>query len=127
MPRGSVLGACCRVVSGTTWPAPTARVSGQLAPVLSALTAAKNPHGVLWWLQHSPNARLLAEVAASGESLSHDLLDDLPPSPIEYYVRQILVLSRPAFSGQGIAAISRGFLPVKVLVQNFLRCPVPKR
>ena len=70
---------------------PDGQVSGQLAPVLSALTAAKNPHGVLWWLQHSPNARLLAELAASGEPLSHDLLDDLPPSPTEYYVRQILV------------------------------------
>jgi hypothetical protein len=46
---------------------------------------------VVWWLKRSPNAQLLAELAASGEALSHDLLDDLPPSPAEYYVRQILI------------------------------------
>jgi hypothetical protein len=70
---------------------PDGRVPGQLTPVLRALTAAKNLRWVLWWLKRSPNAQLLAELAASGETLSHDLLDDLPPSPTEYYVRQILV------------------------------------
>lgn len=70
---------------------PDGQVAAQLTPVLHALTAAKNPHGVLWWLKRSPNAQLLAELAASGETLSHDLLDDLPPSPTEYYVRQILI------------------------------------
>jgi len=70
---------------------PDGQVPEQLTPVLQALATAKNPHGVLWWLKRSPNARLLADLAASGEALSHDLLDDLPPGPTEYYVRQILV------------------------------------
>ena len=35
-----------------------------------------------------------------------------------------LDLSCPAFSGQGIAVNSRGFLPFQVLVQGFLRSPV---
>ena len=70
---------------------PGGEVPGQLAPVVQALAAARNPRGVLQWLKRSPNARLLAGLAASGEALSHDVLDDLPPGPGEYYVRQILV------------------------------------
>ncbi len=70
---------------------PGGEVPGQLAPVVQALAAAGNPRGMLQWLKRSPNARLLAGLAASGEALSHDLLDDLPPGPGEYYVRQVLV------------------------------------
>jgi hypothetical protein len=35
-----------------------------------------------------------------------------------------LKVSCPAFSGQGISVNSRGFLPVQVLVHDFLRSPV---
>ncbi|MFJ2793961.1 hypothetical protein ACIPDW_25250 [Streptomyces sp. NPDC087290] len=52
---------------------------------------AGNPRGVLCWLRRSPNARLLGELAASGTPISHDLLDELPPSRYEHYVRQTLV------------------------------------
>ncbi|MFE5872543.1 hypothetical protein ACFQ6V_28350 [Streptomyces roseifaciens] len=46
---------------------------------------------MLCWLQRSPNAKLLGELAAAGRPLSHDLLDELPPSRYEHYVRQTLV------------------------------------
>lgn len=46
---------------------------------------------MLCWLLRSPNARLLSELAATGQTLSHDLLDMLPPSRTENYVRRVLV------------------------------------
>ncbi len=70
---------------------PGGQVPGQLRPLLDALAGAGNPRGVPCWLKRSPNARLLAELAAAGQPLSHDLLDELPPSRYEHYVRQALV------------------------------------
>lgn len=66
-------------------------MSAQLKPVADALSGAENARGVLCWLRRSPNAQLLGELAASGRTLSHDLLDELPPSRYEHYVRQTLV------------------------------------
>ncbi|WP_326830041.1 hypothetical protein OIE13_12625 [Streptosporangium sp. NBC_01810] len=70
---------------------PDGQVSCQLRPLQDALAAANDPRGVLCWLRRSPNAHLLGELAASGKPLSHDLLDELPPSRYEHYVRQTLV------------------------------------
>lgn len=70
---------------------PDGQVPSQLRPLRDALAAAGNPRGILCWLRRSPNARLLGELAASGKPLSHDLLDELPPSRHEHYVRQALV------------------------------------
>jgi len=70
---------------------PDGQVSSQLRPLLGALAGADSPRGVLCWLQRSPNAQLLGELAAAGQPLSHDLLDELPPSRYEHYVRQALV------------------------------------
>ncbi|WP_439678454.1 XRE family transcriptional regulator [Embleya sp. MST-111070] len=70
---------------------PDGHVSAQLQPLRDALAAADDARGVLCWLRRSPNARLLGELAATGRPLSHDLLDELPPSRYEHYVRQTLV------------------------------------
>lgn len=70
---------------------PDDHVSGQLRPVLDSLAAAEDARAVLCWLKRSPNAKLLGELAAAGRPLSHDLLDELPPSRYEHYVRQTLV------------------------------------
>ncbi|MBT2480044.1 hypothetical protein [Streptomyces sp. ISL-94] len=66
-------------------------MSAQLKPVAKALGGAENARGVLSWLRRSPNAHLLGELAASGRTLTHDLLDELPPSRYEHYIRQTLV------------------------------------
>src|SRR5664280_1348040 len=66
-------------------------VSAQLRPLLEALARTEDARGVLCWLKRSPNARLLADLAAAGRPLSHDLLDELPPSRYLHYVRQTLV------------------------------------
>ncbi|MFE5657747.1 hypothetical protein ACFQ9H_16380 [Streptomyces sp. NPDC056517] len=70
---------------------PDGQVPEQLRPLLDALANADAPRGVLCWLRRSPNAQLLGELAASGRTLGHDLLDELPPSRYEHYVRQTLV------------------------------------
>ena len=67
------------------------QVPSRLRPLRDALGAAGAPRGVLCWLRRSPNARLLGELAVSGKPLTHDLLDELPPSRYEHYVRQALV------------------------------------
>lgn len=70
---------------------PDGTVSPQLQPVHQALAAAQRPRGLIFWLARSPHATLLAQLAATGEPLSHERLDELPPGRHEYYVRQLLV------------------------------------
>lgn len=70
---------------------PDGRISRQLLPMRDALAAATAPRSILSWLMKSPNARLLGDLAANGTPLSHDVLDELPPSRYEHYVRQALV------------------------------------
>ena len=70
---------------------PDGQISPQLQPVREALAAAERPRGVIHWITHSPNAELLARLAATGEPLTHELLDALPPGRHEFYVRQLLV------------------------------------
>ncbi|MEO3798020.1 hypothetical protein ABGB14_48155 [Nonomuraea sp. B10E15] len=70
---------------------PDGQVNAQLRPLLQAMASAENARTVLNWLKHSPNARLLAELAASGQAITHELLDELPPGRHEHYVRQALV------------------------------------
>jgi hypothetical protein len=70
---------------------PDGAASPQLQPVHQALVTAQHPRSLIRWLGHSPNAKLLAQLAAAGERLSHELLDELPPGRHEYYVRQLLV------------------------------------
>jgi hypothetical protein len=74
---------CLMAVDGT--------IPEELRPVYESLMATTNPRGMIWWLSRSPNARLLASLAADGGPLTHELLDDLPPSRHELYVRQMLV------------------------------------
>lgn len=70
---------------------PDGQVNTQLQPLLEAMAGAEDARAVLCWLQRSPNARLLGELAVSGQTITHDLLDELPPGRYEHYVRQALV------------------------------------
>jgi len=54
------------------------RVAPQLRPLVDALTQADRPRSILGWLQKSPGARLLAQLAAEGTPITHDLLDQQP-------------------------------------------------
>jgi hypothetical protein len=70
---------------------PDGTVATQLNPLLDALAAANRSRSVLVWLQTSPSARLLAKLAAERRPITHELLDQLPPSQHLHYVRQVLV------------------------------------
>jgi hypothetical protein len=70
---------------------PDGTVSPQLQPVHQALATAEHPRSLIYWLARSPNAALLAQLADTGELISHERLDELPPGRHEYYVRQLLV------------------------------------
>jgi hypothetical protein len=62
-----------------------------LQPVVAALAAAQRPRSVISWLTHSPSVAVLARLAAAGEAVSHERLDELRPGRNEYYIRQLLI------------------------------------
>ncbi|MFF2378741.1 hypothetical protein [Streptomyces sp. NPDC058108] len=70
---------------------PDGRIPAQLQPLRDALARTDRPKGVLNWLKRSPNAALFTSLAASGEQITHQRLDRLPPSRHLHYVRHTLV------------------------------------
>ncbi|MET7854289.1 XRE family transcriptional regulator [Streptomyces avermitilis] len=70
---------------------PDGTVTSQLEPLAAALADAPSPFPAIQWLKESPNTKLLARLASEGHELSHELLDELPPSRNQRYIRQILV------------------------------------
>lgn len=88
-------GTCARCVArqqlGDLLTGPDGTVPDQLLHVLHSLEAADAPARIISWLQSSTSARLLAELAAAGKHVTHDLLDTLPAGHDECYVRALLV------------------------------------
>jgi hypothetical protein len=70
---------------------PEQTISPQLAPLAVALAAVDKPHTVLIWLGYSPTARLLVDLAATGQPITHARLDTLKPSKAVHYIRDVLV------------------------------------
>ncbi|MFI0811853.1 hypothetical protein [Streptomyces echinatus] len=70
---------------------PDGTVAPQLKPLATALAAALSPFPAIQWIKESPNTKLLARLVTEGLELSHDLLDELPPSRNQRYIRQLLV------------------------------------
>jgi hypothetical protein len=66
-------------------------IAPQLQPLGAAFAGVHQPFTAILWIRHSPNARLLASLAADGRPISHALLDELPPSRGLHYIRQVLV------------------------------------
>ncbi len=69
----------------------TGEVPEQLEPLATALGSTDRPRSVLVWLGRSRAARLLTHLTATGEPISHELLDTLPADNDVHYVRHILV------------------------------------
>lgn len=67
------------------------QIPDQLRPLADALAAAPDPRSVAVWLARSDAARLLRTLAECGETVTHDLLDALPPGRQVNYIREILV------------------------------------
>jgi hypothetical protein len=72
---------------------PAGDVPAQLQPLLEALTTVTNPATVVKWLGTSRSARLLSQLARTGDPITHDLLDALPQTQSLHYVREVLVSS----------------------------------
>ncbi|MFI6967198.1 hypothetical protein [Streptomyces sp. NPDC050255] len=70
---------------------PDGAIAPQLEPLAAALADAASPFPAIQWIKESPNTKLLARLAAEGHELTHHLLDELPPSRNQRYVRQLLV------------------------------------
>ncbi|MFB7270692.1 hypothetical protein [Streptomyces sp. NPDC056244] len=70
---------------------PDGTVVPQLEPLAATMASFPSPFLAIQWIKESPNIRLLARLAADGETLSHELLDELPPSRNQRYIRQLLV------------------------------------
>jgi hypothetical protein len=62
-----------------------------MKPLAAALADAPSPFPAIQWLKESPNTKLLAQLATEGHTLSHELLDELPPSRNQRYIRQLLI------------------------------------
>jgi hypothetical protein len=63
----------------------------QLRPLADALANANDPRSVAVWLGKSAAAELLTHLSRTGNTISHDALDQLPPGRNVNYVREILV------------------------------------
>ncbi|MFF5604401.1 hypothetical protein [Streptomyces noursei] len=70
---------------------PDGTITSQLEPLAAALADAPSPFPAIQWLKESPNTKLLARLASEGHELSHELLDELPPSRNQRYIRQLLL------------------------------------
>ncbi|KUO20813.1 hypothetical protein [Streptomyces dysideae] len=70
---------------------PDGTVVPQLEPLAVALADAPSPFPAIQWIKESPNTKLLAQLAAEGRELTHELLDELPPDRNQRYIRQLLV------------------------------------
>jgi ribosomal protein L40E len=70
---------------------PDGTIAPQLVPVRDALIAVEHPVTIIGWLRKSASARLLARLAAEGQLISHELLDELPQTQSLYHFRQVLV------------------------------------
>ncbi|MFI2214921.1 XRE family transcriptional regulator [Streptomyces sp. NPDC020141] len=66
-------------------------VAAQLEPLHACLAAAARPTSVIHWLRSAASARLLVQLAAGTEPLTHALLDTLPRGPHTGYARELLV------------------------------------
>jgi hypothetical protein len=80
-------------VTGDLIAAAAPEVRGQLTQLAGALLAVSRPRSALRWLRTSGGARILADLAAGSEPVSHALLDQIPPSPELHHLRDRLVIT----------------------------------
>jgi hypothetical protein len=69
------------------------QAAAQMAAVRELLGAARRPRSVIRWLQTSPGAAVLAELADGRLELSHAALDALPPARWVPHLRALLVVA----------------------------------
>jgi hypothetical protein len=90
-------GRCFRCVLGSTLVDLLAGAApgnaGQLRQLATALQAAPNHRSTLRWLRDSGGGRIIAGLAVTGDRITHDLLDQMPPSASLNFLRDRLVVT----------------------------------
>ncbi|WP_425004948.1 hypothetical protein [Mycolicibacterium sp. S3B2] len=88
-------GLCSRCLTNeqlhTLFADPDGIIPTQLQPLIDGLVNARDPRSVSVWLGESGAAAMLAQLAHSGEPITHATLDALSPSRSADYLREILV------------------------------------
>ena len=115
----------------------TGTVPAQLAGVLAAVTAARQPRSALNWLRQGAGASLLADAAAGRLAISHDALDAHPHRRAADYLRHMLVAGGAlpardealARAGQWLASLLEAIEPAadRRLVQAYATWQVMRR
>ncbi|MGP3921462.1 hypothetical protein [Nonomuraea sp. 10N515B] len=70
---------------------PDGTIPAQLQPLADGLTSTHTPFKAIQWVHEHPNAQLLTALVTEGRPISHDLLDELPPSAALQHLRQMMV------------------------------------
>src|SRR5439155_8277571 len=68
-------------------------LTGQYATLAAVLLDADKPRSVLQWLNARRSSQLLKRLTADKAPLTHEALDDLPPSLSLHYLRRLLVFA----------------------------------
>jgi hypothetical protein len=70
---------------------PDGNIATNLEPLAQALLRTDRPHAILRWLRRTAAAHLLVNLARSGQPITHQHLDQLPPSQALRAARKVLV------------------------------------
>jgi len=68
-------------------------LAGQYATLAAVLLDADKPRSVLQWLNARRSSQLLRQLTADNAPLTHEVLDDLPPSLGLHYLRRLLIFA----------------------------------
>src|SRR5262249_17778910 len=67
--------------------------AGPRRQLAAGLQPPPQPPPPLRWLRSAGGGRIVAGLAASGDRITHDLLDQMPPSPALHFLRDRLVVT----------------------------------
>ncbi|WP_327092512.1 hypothetical protein OIE66_18280 [Nonomuraea sp. NBC_01738] len=70
---------------------PDGAVAPELQPLAEAFARVHLPFTAIHWIRQSPSAKILTHLVAENRPITHDLLDELPPTRNLHYIRQALV------------------------------------
>jgi hypothetical protein len=114
------------------------KISPQLQPLADSLISMPRANSGWVWLRNSPRAAtILNELATGRTALTHEGLDDLPPSLTVGYIRELLIASQILPSRDRHLATFRRWMRTKqdtiasadhqALIQRFVRWDVDRK
>jgi hypothetical protein len=83
---------CLRVLLDRLFDNGAGHINPTLVPLVDALAAMKGPRGGLSWLSHTTTVERVRAIATGQVPLSHEGIDQLPPSNGREHLRELLVV-----------------------------------